>query len=59
MERYGFTNNFHDTKCFAFGGSPKKLLMFTGALDPRPKFAMNTSDVLMRCVCVCVCKMGR
>ena len=47
---------------FAFGGSPKKLLMFivmltraasndpAGAHDARPKSAMNTSYVLMRCV---------
>ena len=46
---------------FAFGGSPKKLLVFimltsaashdpTGAHDVRPTFAMNTSYVLMRCV---------
>ena len=46
---------------FAFGGSPKKLLMFimltsaasndpTGAHDVRPTFAMNTSYVLTRCV---------
>ena len=45
----------------AFGGSPKKLQMFvmltpaasndpTGAHDAHPKFAMNRSYVLMRCV---------
>ena len=48
---------------FAFGGRPKKLLMFimlthaasndpTGAHDVRPTFAMNTSYVLTRCVCL-------
>ena len=59
MEIVGFTNI---SKCFvAFGGSPKKLQMFvmltpaasndpTGAHDAHPKFAMNRSYVLMRCV---------
>ena len=64
MERYGFTNNFHDTQYQVFlllRGSAKKLLMFimltcaasndpTGAHDVRPTFAMNTSYVLTRSV---------